>query len=193
MAQILLFHHARGLTEGVRALGELITAAGGHTVHTPDLFDGQVFPTPEEGLASVQRMGRDEYMTRAIRACAEHKEASVVAGISLGVMPAWRAAQTTPGFRACLALSAALPLNAFAPLWQPHTALQIHLAAEDPWVRDEDLPTARAYAATAEHPDNLADLFEYATDRHLFMDSSTEDHDPQLTEVVVQRIGELLA
>ena len=193
MAQILLFHHARGLTEGVRALGEQVTAVGGHTVHTPDLFDGHVFPTAEEGLAYVGQIGSDEFMTRAIRACAEHKEASVVAGISLGVMPAWRAAQTAPGFRACIALSAALPLNAYAPLWQPHTALQIHLAAEDPWVKDEDLPTARAYAATAEHPDNPADLFEYATDRHLFMDSSTEDHDPQLTEVVVQRIVELLA
>ena len=62
------FHHARGLTEGVRALGGQVTAAGGHTVHTPDLFDGQVFPTAEEGLAYVERMGRDEYMTRALRA-----------------------------------------------------------------------------------------------------------------------------
>ena len=40
MAEVVLFHHLQGLTEGVRAFaGEL--RAGGHTVHTPDLFDGQ--------------------------------------------------------------------------------------------------------------------------------------------------------
>ncbi|MGC5049642.1 hypothetical protein [Micrococcus porci] len=143
MAEVILFRHARGLTEGVRALAEQIEQASGHHVHTPDLFGGAVLPTEEEGLAHLQQIGQDEVMTRAMRACAEHKEASVVAGISMGVMPARKAAQTAPGFRACIAMSSALPLDAYARLWQPHTALQIHLAAQDPWVKDEDLPLAR--------------------------------------------------
>lgn len=192
MAQIILFHHALGLTDGVRALAEQI-AAGGHHVHTPDLFDGAVFATVEEGVAHAQQLGFDAITDRGMRAAAQHPEASVVAGISLGVMPAWKAAQVVPGFRACIAMSGALTLDAYAPLWQPHTALQIHLGAQDPWAVDEDLPAARAYAATAEHPDRPADLFEYETDKHLFMDSSTDDHDAALTDLMVRRIHELLA
>ena len=84
-------------------------------------------------------------------------------------------------------------LDAYAPLWQPHTALQIHLGTRDPWALEGDLETARSYAATAEHPDRPADLFEYDTDRHLFMDSPTADFDADLTAVLVRRIHELLA
>ena len=47
--------------------------------------------------------------------------------------------------------------------------------------------------SAAEHPDRPADLFEYDTDRHLFMDSSTADFDADLTAVLVRRIHELLA
>src|SRR5260221_13812178 len=42
MAEVLLFHHAQGLTHGVRAFAEDLSAAG-HTLHTPDLFDGRTF------------------------------------------------------------------------------------------------------------------------------------------------------
>ena len=192
MAQIILFHHALGLTDGVRALADQI-AAGGHTVHTSDLYDGRTFATVDEGVAHAQHLGFEEIGRRGMRSCAEHQEASVVAGISLGVMPAWRAAQVVPGFRACIAMAGALDLDAYAPLWQPHTALQIHLGTRDPWALEGDLETARSYAATAEHPDRPADLFEYDTDRHLFMDSSTADFDAALTAVLVRRIHELLA
>jgi hypothetical protein len=48
MAEIVLFHHAQGLTLGVNAFaGELHRA--GHAVHTPDLFEGRTFDTVEEG------------------------------------------------------------------------------------------------------------------------------------------------
>ena len=193
MAQILLFHHALGLTDGVRALAEQIEA-GGHTVHTPDLFDGALFATPEEGIAHVESLGGfDTIAGLAMPAAAQHPQASVVAGISMGVVAAHKAAQTVPAFRACIDISGIVPLNAFAPLWQPHTALQVHLAAQDPWVQDEDLPLARSVSATDEDPDAPAVLFEYETAAHLFMDSSTPDHDPALTEVLVRRIHELLA
>ena len=42
MAEILLLHHVLGLTDGVRSLADRFRAAG-HTVHTPDLFDGRTF------------------------------------------------------------------------------------------------------------------------------------------------------
>ena len=48
MAEVLLFHHAQGLTPGVRAFADELRAAG-HTVHTPDLFDGRTFASIDEG------------------------------------------------------------------------------------------------------------------------------------------------
>ncbi|MDO5633915.1 MAG: dienelactone hydrolase family protein [Micrococcus sp.] len=192
MAQIILFHHARGLTEGVRRFAELIEA-GGHTVHTPDLYDGRVFETVEEGVAFAKELGTSTITARGIETIMDYPQASVVAGISLGALPAHCAAQTIPAFRACLSISAALPLNAFAPLWPPHVALQVHLGERDPWAVDEDLPLARSYAATAEHPDRPADLFEYDTDAHLFMDNTDPGYSKALTDLCVSRIIELLA
>ena len=83
MAQILLFHHALGLTDGVRALAEQIEA-GGHTVHTPDLYDGALFTDVEEGIAHVESLGGfDVIAERGMRAAAQHPQASVVAGIGV--------------------------------------------------------------------------------------------------------------
>ena len=50
MAEILLFHHIQGLTHGVIAFADALRA-GGHTVHTPDLFDGRTFDSIEAGQA----------------------------------------------------------------------------------------------------------------------------------------------
>ncbi|MDQ3449792.1 MAG: dienelactone hydrolase, partial [Actinomycetota bacterium] len=49
MAEVLLFHHAQGLTPGVLAFADELRRAG-HTVHTPDLLDGRTFDTVEEGV-----------------------------------------------------------------------------------------------------------------------------------------------
>lgn len=50
MAQIVLFHSAYGLRPAVHAAAERLRGAG-HTVHTPDLFDGRTFDDIEAGLA----------------------------------------------------------------------------------------------------------------------------------------------
>jgi dienelactone hydrolase len=47
MANVVLFHHAQGLTEGVHAFAEKLRA-GGHHVTTPDLFEGARFDKVEE-------------------------------------------------------------------------------------------------------------------------------------------------
>jgi dienelactone hydrolase len=53
---VVLFHHAQGLTPGVVAFaGELRRA--GHTVHTPDLFEGHTFATIEEGMGYAEQIG----------------------------------------------------------------------------------------------------------------------------------------
>ena len=65
MAEVLLFHHAQGLTPGVRAFADDLRAAG-HTVHTPDLFDGRTFDTIDEGMAFIEETGFDALRERGV-------------------------------------------------------------------------------------------------------------------------------
>src|SRR5262249_37642014 len=101
MAEVVLFHHVQGLTDGVRAFAEEL-AAGGHIVHTRDLFDGQRPATIEDGIAFTQGIGDEVLGERADRAVAGLPEGLVYAGFSYGVMLAQRFAQTRPGARGAL-------------------------------------------------------------------------------------------
>ena len=54
MAEVLLFHHAMGQTEGFHSFADELREAG-HTVHTPDLFEGRTFGSIEvSALCAVE-------------------------------------------------------------------------------------------------------------------------------------------
>jgi dienelactone hydrolase len=61
MASIVLFHSALGLTAGTRKFADTL-ARDGHTVHTPDLFDGETFRTVEDGVRKRDALGIPELM-----------------------------------------------------------------------------------------------------------------------------------
>src|SRR5215469_17297150 len=97
MAEVVLFHHALGLTPGVVGFADELRRAG-HTVHTPDLFEGRTFGSIEEGMAYAQEIGfPDEVIGRGARAVDGLPAELVYAGFSLGVLPAQKLAQTRPG------------------------------------------------------------------------------------------------
>jgi hypothetical protein len=50
VAEVFVFHDTLGLTAPVRRFAGELHAAG-HTVHTPDLYDGRTFETYEDGAA----------------------------------------------------------------------------------------------------------------------------------------------
>ena len=56
MAEVLLYHHAQGLTPGVESFADELRLAG-HTVHLPDLYEGHTFDTLDEGIAYASRTG----------------------------------------------------------------------------------------------------------------------------------------
>ncbi|MGM7670147.1 dienelactone hydrolase family protein [Microbacterium sp. A93] len=162
MSEILLFHHALGWTDGVRWLAGRPTAAG-HDVHTPDLVERRTFATIEEGVTHAeQEVGVDGIVRRAEGAADSHPGATAFIGISLEAMPAYRLAQTRPAARACVALSAALPVDHFAPRWPEAVLLDLHLKSADAW-GEEDLPVAWTLAG------EVAELYEYPGDQHLRM------------------------
>lgn len=190
MAEVVLFHHVQGLTDGVRELADRLRGAG-HTVHTPDLFDGERADTLEEGLALAGRTG-DETLDRRAAAAVDGLPAAVVfAGISFGVMRAQRYAQTRPGARGALLYEACLPISgewAVGP-WPDGVPAQVHGMEKDPFFGLEgDLDAARELVAAGH-----GELFVYPGDRHLFTDSSLPSHDAAATDLVVHRSLELLA
>ena len=140
MAEVLLFHHALGFTEGVRAFADELRAAG-HDVTTPDLFEGVTFDSLDEGVAHAESIGFEEITERGVDAVAGLGDRLVVAGFSLGVLPAQAIAQTRPGVAGAILYHGAMPSSTFGDAWPEGVALQIHLGEDDPWA-SEDLDTA---------------------------------------------------
>jgi dienelactone hydrolase len=183
MAEVLLFHHAHGLTAGVQAFADEIRAAG-HVVHTPDLYEGQTFDDLEEGIGYARQVGFDAILERGVRAADGLPDGLVYAGMSLGAMPAQKLAQTRPGANGALLLHAALPPAEFGGPWPPGVPLQIHLMDQDEFALEGDLDAARELDDTVEN----AELFLYPGDRHLFTDSSLADYDERAATLVKQRV-----
>ena len=188
MAEVVLFHHAQGLTPGVAAFADELRRAG-HTVHAPDLYDGRTFATLEEGLAYAEEIGFDEVTERGIQAAEALPAELVYAGFSLGLGPAQRLAQTRPGARGALLFYACLPVSEFGPSWPAGVPVQIHAMESDPeFDNGWDLPAARALVEEAED----GELFLYPGDQHLFADSSLPSYDADAAALLVQRVLDFL-
>jgi dienelactone hydrolase len=192
MAEVVLFHHVQGLTEGMRAFADQLRA-GGHTVHTPDLFDGALPPTVEDGIKQVQSIGEEALGERADKIVAELPENLVYAGFSWGAATAQRLAQTRPGARGALLYESCIPLTgdwSFGP-WPQGVPVQIHGMDADPiFALEGDLDAARELV-TIVGPE-LAELFVYPGDRHLFSDSSLPSYDADAAAQVIQCSREFL-
>lgn len=181
MATVLIFHHALGRTEGIEKIATRLEAAG-HRVVVPDLFDGSVFSTVEEGVAHAQSIGFDQIIDRGVAAAAEVGEPFVVAGFSLGVMPALKVAQSDDGSVAgAVFCHGAVPPEAFGSPWPTGLPLQIHISPDDPWA-EEDIEAARDLVDSAG-----AMLFEYPGTGHLIADSTSADYDPEAADLIVER------
>lgn len=184
MAEIVLFHHAQGLTAGVLEFADELRAAG-HTVHTPDLFDGRTFDTVEEGVGYAGELGFDTVLGRGVRAAESLPAEVVYAGYSLGVMPAQRLAQTRPGARGALLLHACLPVSEFGSAWPDAVPVQVHAMDADPFfVGDGDIDAARELVEQASD----GELFLYPGDQHLFADSSLPTYDAEAAALLRERV-----
>lgn len=189
MAEIVLYHHALGLTSGVVALAEELRAAG-HTVHTPDLYESRTFGTVDEGVAHARAIGFGEVIERGVRAVEALPAGLVYAGISLGVLPAQKLAQGRPGARGALLLEACVPASDFGAAWPDEVPVQVHGMDADPSFAGEgDLDAARELVGQARN----AELFLYPGDQHLFTDSSLPSYNRAAAALVTRRLLAFLA
>lgn len=189
MAEVVLFHHAHGLTPGVREFADRLTVAG-HTVHMPDLYDGRVFDDLEEGLDYAREVGFGTISERGRAAAERLTHELVYAGFSLGGMPAQDLAQTRDGAKGALLFHSCMPASEFGASWPDGVPVQVHGMDADPFFAEEggDLDAARELVATT--PD--AELFVYPGDQHLFADSSLPSYDEDAAALLTQRVLDFL-
>ena len=189
MAEVVVFHHAQGLTPGVVAFADELRRAG-HKVHTPDLFGGRTFDTIDDGMAYVREVGFDEMIVRGTRTVEGLPAELVYAGFSLGVLPAQSLAQTRPGARGALLFYSCVPVSEFGPAWPDGVPVQIHGMDADPmFVGEGDIDAARALVNDAKD----AELFLYPGDQHYFADSSLPSYDPDATALLTRRVLDFLS
>jgi dienelactone hydrolase len=180
MAELLLFHHAQGLTAGVLAFADELRAAG-HVVHTPDLYEGRTFAELDDGVAHAQRIGFPTVIERGRRAAEDLPNELVYAGFSLGALPAHVLAQTRPGARGALFLHSEIDLSEFGGTWPPGLPMQLHTMEGDEWV---EIDIARDLAATIDD----AELFLYPGDDHLFTDRGLPAYDEKSATLLTERV-----
>ncbi len=188
MTDVVLFHHAQGLTAGIREFADRLGTAG-HHVTVPDLYDGATFDTRDAGRTHAEELGFRTVLERG-RAAVDGLPGEVVyAGFSLGVLPAQMLAQTRPGAQGAVLVSACIPPSEFGDAWPGGVPLQMHAMEDDALLlADGDLDVARELANTVAG----AELHLYPGDGHLFADSSLPGYDAAATELLVARMLDLL-
>jgi dienelactone hydrolase len=192
MAEVVVFHHAQGLTPGIVAFADELRSAG-HTVHTPDVYEGRTFATVAEGVDHAGEIGFGEVLERGVRAVEALPADLVYAGFSLGVMPAQKLAQTRSGARGALLLQGCVPVSEFSAAWPGDVPVQIHAMDNDPFFvgsdgEEGDIDAARALVQDAKN----AELFLYPGDQHLFADSSLPSYDPEAAALMTRRVVDFL-
>jgi dienelactone hydrolase len=185
MAEILLIHHALGLTDGVKEFAGALRDVG-HTVHTPDLFEGRLFDVVEDGVAFAAETGRETLGARASAATEALPPDLVYAGMSMGCAYATQLLLTRPGARGAFYLYGAVDPGWWEAQWPVGVPAQAHETEGDPW-REKEVDEA----FSAKVPG--AELFVYEGDTHLFADPSTDDFDATAAAMAMERVQAFLA
>lgn len=188
MTEIILYHHVLGLTPGVIDFAETLRSKG-HIVHTPDLFDRQIFDNLENGIAYANEIGFDEILRRGENAVNELPKNLVYIGFSLGVIPAQKLAQIRTGALGAIFLHSCLPVSEFGSSWPEDVPVQIHAMESDPFfVNDGDMDAAHEFVDEVEK----AELFLYPGNQHLFADSSLPTYDAEASRLLMERVLDFL-
>lgn len=187
--EVVLLHSALGLRPAVHGWAAHLRAAG-HRVHTPDIFDGEVFASVEEGLRKRDALGIPEIGRRTRAAVATLPAGLVFMGWSLGAVGAQVLAATRPGAKAAVLLHGIAPLPAIGVRqWPTGVPIQIHSADADPWVPE---PLVQAFEAAVTTAGVHAETWRYPGAAHMFDDPDLPGHSVEATALARERITRFL-
>jgi dienelactone hydrolase len=188
--EIVLFHSAYGLRPGVLQWAERLRHAG-YTVHTPDLYDGEVFSDRMAAVRKIQELGFDEMLARSQAAVSHLRGDLVYAGFSNGGACAELLAATRPGARGAILMHAPLPIRDLGwKAWPATVPLQVHFAEKDP-LRDQkviDTLAGRVRASGAAFQQH-----DYPASGHLFADPDMPAYNAAAADLMFQNVVEFLS
>ena len=186
MAEVVLFHSALGLRPGVMAAADRLRAVG-HTVHTPDYHDAEVFDDLDEGLRERDELGHDEIYRRTREAVADLPAGLVFAGFSLGAVPAELLASARAGARGAVLMHAAVPVEELGGFgvgrWPEGVSVQVHYAADEPWVEAEESNALQGAVEGAAFEGHV-----YPGSGHLLADPDLPEYDRASSEAMWRRV-----
>ncbi|GAA2006571.1 dienelactone hydrolase family protein [Brevibacterium samyangense] len=182
MARIVLFHSALGLNEGFRAMARVLEDAG-HTVHTPDYYDGHVFTDTDSGIAYRDSVGFGNLAKHAAELIADLPGPLVFGGFSLGAAMAQSMGRRDPRAAAAFLFHAGGTDKDVT--WPAHVPLQIHHMVDDPWI---DAGAPERLVTCAARGGALAEHFVYPGSGHLFADPTSTDFDSRLATAMWFRV-----
>ncbi len=185
MAEIVLFHHVRGLTDGVLTFAETLREAG-HSVHTPGLFGGLTFATTEEGSAFVESQGRTTFVTRVAEVSSLYPSDVVYGGMSFGGACAAQCVLRRPGAKGGFFLYGAIAPSWWGATWPDGVPSQVHVAEHDSWREPE---AEEEYAAAVPG----GEIFVYPASGHLFAEVGSDDYDGPSAALMTERVLEFLS
>jgi dienelactone hydrolase len=137
-------------------------------VHTPDLYDGEVFDDGGAAVEKIQQLGFDEILTRARRAVADLPINLVYSGFSNGGACAELLAAVRPGARGTILMHAPLPIRALGwDRWPATCPVQVHFAENDSLRQPQVID---AFAARVRQAGARFEQYDYAGFGHLFTD-----------------------
>jgi dienelactone hydrolase len=190
MAEVVVFHSVLGLRPGVLGAADRMRAAG-HTVHTPDLFEGEVFDDIDDGMRKEESLGYREIARRTEEAVTGLPAGLVFAGFSMGISYAEWLTASRPGALGAVLMHGAVPVEALTEYfgverWPAGVPVQVHYAVDDPWVEVEQevVPLGEdVRGAGAEFEE-----YVYPGSAHLFADPDLAEYDRASSEAMWERV-----
>jgi dienelactone hydrolase len=187
--EVVVFHSAYGLRPAVLEWAEQLRRAG-HTVHTPDLYDGEVFSDRMDAVRKIQELGFEGMLARAQSAVSELRDDLFYAGFSNGGAAAELIAAARPGARGAILIHAPLPIRDLGwERWPSSVPVQVHFADKDPLRNQAVIDTLAQKVRTS---GAAFQQYDYSAPGHLFADPGMPAYNAEAAALMLERALEFL-
>lgn len=187
--EVVVYHSAYGLRPAIIEFAARLRAAG-HVVHTPDLYNGEVFSDRNDAIRKIQELGFDRLLERAVAAVDRLPHDLLYAGFSNGGACAELLAATRPGARGAILIHAPLMVRALGwTVWPSNVPVQVHFADKDP-IRNQAV--IDALEVKVRQSGSNFERFDYDAPGHLFADPAFPAYNANAAELLTRRVLEFL-
>ena len=187
--EVVVYHSAYGRRPAIIEFADKLRAAG-HLVHTPDLYDGEVFSDRNDAIRKIQEVGFDKLLERAAAAVESLPHDLVYAGFSNGGVCAELLAAMRPGARGAILIHAPLMVRDLGwTVWPSNVPVQVHFAGKDP-IRNQAV--IDALGVKVRQSGSNFEQFDYDAPGHLFADPAFPAYNANAAELMTRRVLEFL-